>query len=64
LLQEGVDATRTANQQQLLKLRELQLNHVRFVYSLLLLNQGGVLNKLRVLNLETMELSDTPQQVG
>jgi hypothetical protein len=64
LLQEGVDATTTANQQQLLKLRELQLNHVRFVYSLLLLNQGGVLNKLRVLNLETKELSDTPQQVG
>lgn len=64
-LQDGVvDASAADQQQLLLKLRELQLNHTRVVFSLLLLNQEGLLTKLHIFNHETKQLSDTPEQVG
>jgi hypothetical protein len=53
----------SGNQQQFKRLRELQLTHSRFIFSLLFINQGELLN-LRALNLETRELSETPEQVG
>lgn len=51
-------------EQQKQKLRLLQLNHVRGLITVLLLNPDiDLMHKLRVLNVATRELSDTPEQV-
>ena len=54
---------RTDGAQLLLQLRELLLTHCSFVISILLLNPDDLLHKMRVVNMETLELSDTPEQV-
>lgn len=47
----------------LLALRALNLRHARVIMSLVMLHQGDLLNRLRVCNFSTLELTDGGDQV-
>lgn len=60
--ERGADAC-TDVQEQLLRLRDIQLNHSHVMISICLLNPDDLPHQFRVVNLETRELSDTPDKV-
>jgi hypothetical protein len=46
------------------RLKERMLEHARYLFSIMLLHPDDLMSQLRVVNCETLELSDTPEQVG
>lgn len=50
--------------EQMQRLKELMLNYSRFLFSIMLLHPEDLISQLRIVNCETLELSDTPEQVG
>lgn len=60
--ERGDDVCTDVNRLQM-KLRDILLNHSRIIISVLLLNPDDLPHKFRVINMETRELSDTPEQV-
>lgn len=56
----GVDS----QAKQLQRLKELMLDYSSFLFSVMLLHPEDLMSQLRVVNCETLELSDTPEQVG